>query len=181
MKYAKVKLENGAWVITEAGRDYRKPKKACTFAVDTETQVYFKGKIYDQKTLFKKLKGLKDEEKRKCLSNVTWAWQIYEEVNGFFMTNDFNEFVSYICRAGLKFGWVYNSTFDFAQVDYQLLAVGRGKWKPHEHGADGKGQAWTYESLHNDMGAQIEENRLFHVTAYSQMMNKTYCPLKCML
>ena len=154
MKYAKVKLENGAWVITEAGRDYRKPKKACTFAVDTETQVYFKGKIYDQKTLFKKLKGLKDEEKRKCLSNVTWAWQIYEEVNGFFMTNDFNEFVSYICRAGLKFGWVYNSTFDFAQVDYQLLAVGRGKWKPHEHGADGKGQAWTYESLHNDMGAR---------------------------
>ena len=159
-KYAKVKLDAGKWVITSLGHDYKKPSKACTFAIDTETQTYFDGKLLDNKKLFKKVKDLDNEAKRKRLHNITWAWQCYDEVNGFFMTNDFETFLLYQCACGYKFGWCYNSTFDFAQIDYEILAKGRDKWKPHEHVKRGsgqaynKGQAWTYESIHNDMGAR---------------------------
>lgn len=157
-KYEKVTLNNGKWVITETGHNYLKPQKWVTFAFDTETQVYFDGKILDQRQLFKKVKNLNNDAKRKRLHNVTWAWQCYDEINGFFMTNDFNEFLTYQCRAGLKYGWCYNSTFDFAQIDYEILAIGKNKWKEHEHAKKGnaydKGQAWTYESIHNDMGAR---------------------------
>lgn len=157
MKYVKTVLNNGKWVITEAGRDYERPAKAVTFAIDTETQTYFDGKILDAKKLFKRIRNLKTEEKRKRISTVTWAWQCYDEYNGFFMTNDFEEFLTYQCRAGLKFGWCYNSTFDFAQIDFQILGEGSGKWKLHDHkGGKGysKGQPWTYESIHSDMGAR---------------------------
>lgn len=159
-KYTKVKLENGVWVITEQGHDYMKPQKWCTFAIDTETQTYFDGKLLDPKKLFKRLKNLNNEEKRTRLHNITWAWQCYDEINGFFMTNSFEQFLTYQCRAGLKFGWCYNSTFDFAQIDYEILAIGKDKWTPHKHETKGsgkgynKGQAWTYESIHNDMGAR---------------------------
>ena len=159
-EYAKVNLNNGIWVITSKGHDYTKPKRACTFAIDTETQTYFDGKLLDNKQLFNKIKNLNNDAKRKRISNVTWAWQCYDEVNGFFMTNDFETWLTYQCACGYKYGWCYNSTFDFAQIDYELLAKGKDKWKPHEHVKRGsgkaynKGQAWTYESVHNDMGAR---------------------------
>lgn len=160
MKYTKVNVDNKTWVITEEGHDFTKPQKAVTFAFDTETQVYFEGKILDTKKLFNKVKNLNNDEKRKRLHNVTWAWQVYDEINGFFMTNDFLTFLQYQCRAGLKFGWCYNSTFDFAQIDYEILSKGKDLWKPHQHEEKGsgkgynKGQAFTYESIHNDMGAR---------------------------
>lgn len=159
-KYIKVSLPNGKWVITESGHDYLTPSKWHTFAFDTETQVYFDGKVMQPNKLFRRLRNLSNEAKRKRLANVTWAWQVYDEKNGFFMTNDFEQFLKYQCRAGLKFGWCYNSTFDFAQIDFEILANGKDKWKPHEHEERGsgkgynKGQAWTYESIHNDMGAR---------------------------
>ena len=159
-KYTKVKLNNGVWVITTQGHDYTRPQRACTFAFDTETQTYFDGKLLDPKKLFKKVRNLTNDEKRKRLHNVTWAWQCYDEVNGFFMTNDFTTFLLYQCATKYKYGWCYNSTFDFAQIDYELLAKGKDIWKPHEHVKRGsgeaynKGQAWTYESIHNDMGAR---------------------------
>lgn len=158
--YTKVKLDNGKWVITTAGHDYARPVKACTFAFDTETQTYFDGKLLDNKKLFKKIKDLNNDAKRKRLSNVTWAWQCYDEVNGFFMTNDFETFLQYQCMCKYNFGWCYNSTFDFAQIDYEILGKGRDKWTEHKHVKCGtgeaynKGQAWTYESIHNDMGAR---------------------------
>ncbi len=159
-KYAKVKIDADKWVITTYGHDYKKPVKACTFAIDTETQTYFDGKLLSNKALFKKVKDLNNDAKRKRLHNVTWAWQCYDEYNGFFMTNDFETFLLYQCACGYMFGWCYNSTFDFAQIDYEILAKGREKWKPHQHVKRGsgeaynKGQAWTYESIHNDMGAR---------------------------
>ena len=158
--YTKVKLDNGKWVITTINHDYTRPQRACTFALDTETQTYFDGKLLDNKKLFKKVRNLNNDAKRKRLNNVTWAWQCYDEVNGFFMTNDFETFLFYQCATKYKFGWCYNSTFDFAQIDYEILAKGKDKWKPHEHVKRGsgkaynKGQAWTYESVHNDMGAR---------------------------
>ena len=160
MEYQKTALNNGVWVITERGHDYAKPAKACTFAFDTETQVYFDGKIIDAKKLARKIKNMKDDEKRRRISNITWAWQAYDEENGFFMTNDFETWLAYCCACGYKFGHCYNATFDFAQIDYEILAKGRGKWKAHEYAEKGSGQAYnkaqpyTYESLHNDMGAR---------------------------
>lgn len=156
MKYTKTVLKNNKWVITEEGKNYLTPVKACTFAFDTETLVFFNGKILSQKELFKKVKNLSNDEKRRQLSSTVWAWQVYEEFNGFFMTNDFYELLSYCSRAGLKFGWCYNSTFDFSQIDYEVLAKGRELWTAHVHnkGAYNKAQAWTYESIHNDAGAR---------------------------
>ena len=160
MEYEKKVLENGLWIITEKGHDYQKPTKACTFAFDTETQVYFDGKIIETKKLARKIKNMKDDEKRRRISNITWAWQAYDETNGFFMTNDFETWLAYFCACGFKFGHCYNSTFDFAQIDYEILAKGKDKWKPHEHVEKGsgkgynKGQPYTYESVHNDMGAR---------------------------
>ena len=171
--YKRIQLNNGIWVICDARTDFYKPKKAVTFAIDTETQTYFKGKLIDTHKLLKKLKGLNTEDKRKALSNVTWAWQIYEEENGFVMTNDFNTFLEYIGRAGLQYGWCYNSTFDFAQIDYAILST--NDWKPHIHGTkNSKGQDHTYESIHNDMGARYayklwyeykNKSRHYHVHA----------------
>lgn len=159
-KYAKVKLSANKWVITTIGHDYTRPQRACTFAFDTETQTYFDGKVLPTNKLFNKIKNLNNDAKRKRLSNITWAWQCYDEVNGFFMTNDFETWLQYQCACKYAFGWCYNSTFDFAQIDYEILAKGADKWKPHEHVKKGsgkaydKGQAWTYESVHNDMGAR---------------------------
>ena len=62
------------------------------------------------KKLFKKVKNLNNEEKRKRLQNITWAWQCYDEYNGFFMTNDFMIYLLYQCACGYKFGRCYNST-----------------------------------------------------------------------
>ena len=160
MEYEKKVLENKIWIITEKGHDYLKPAKGCTFAFDTETQVYFDGKILETKKLARKIKNMKDEEKRRRISNITWAWQAYDEINGFFMTNDFETWLTYICNCGYKFGHCYNATFDFAQIDYEILAKGKDKWKLHEHVEKGsgkgynKGQPYTFESLHNDMGAR---------------------------
>lgn len=160
MEYEKRNLENGVWVITEKGHDYTKPVKGCTFAFDTETQIYIDGKKVAISSIERRIRKMKDDEKRRRISNITWAWQCYDEENGFFMTNDFETWLNYICLCGFKFGWCYNSTFDFAQIDYEILAKGAEKWKPHEHVKRGSGkgynkkQPWTYESLHSDMGAR---------------------------
>lgn len=157
-EYIKALLpDNKGWAIFEAGHNYLAPQKGCTFALDTETQVYFDGKILEPKKLAKRIKRMNTEQKRKRVTNAVWAWQCYDEANGFFMTNDFDTYIDYIARAGLKFGWCYNATFDFAQIDYKILAEEKDKWHPHEKGtgkAYDKGQAWTYQSINNDMGSR---------------------------
>ena len=157
MEYQKTQLNNEAWVIYEKGKNWVLPQKAVTFAFDTETLVYLDGHIETQATIFERLKDAKTDEKRQRLYNKVWAWQCYDEYNGFFMTNDFYVWLYYQCLCGYKFGWCYNATFDFAQIDYEILATGIDKWKPHEHEegkAYNKGQKWTYESIHNDSGSR---------------------------
>ncbi len=157
--YEKININDKEFVIFETGHDYKKPAKAVTASFDTETLTYFKNQIYDQKSLFKKIKNLNEKTKRKYIRNETWSWQVYDEYNGFFMTNSFNEFLTYLSRAGVKFCWCYNSTFDFAQIDWQLLGENRGKWRLHEKKKESnkaymKNQEFTYESLHSDAGAR---------------------------
>jgi len=155
-KYKKVNITTDIWVITETGHDYLKPKSktSCTFAFDTETLVFLDGKIITQKELYERLKNVDMAEKRKRVSNKVWAWQAYDEYNGFFMTNDFMTFCTYCCLCGYKYGWCYNATFDFAQIDYEILANGRELWKQHEHGENTKKQPFTYESLHSNTGCR---------------------------
>lgn len=160
MKYT-ILRNNGILEVCEAGKDPHAPIKSSigVFAFDTENQVYFDNKIYAQKVLAKKLQNLKIDEKRRRVSSITWAWQCYDEVNGFYMSNDFYTFLSYLCKAGLKLGWCYNATFDFSQIDYEILAKHRDEWTAHKHAENGeaydKGQAYTYESLHDDAGARF--------------------------
>lgn len=154
MGYKKTQLTATTWVITSENNDYNKPLHACTFAFDTETLTYFDGHIYNNKTLFKKIARLSNDERRKRIFNKVWSWQCYDEYNGFFMTNDFMAWLDYQCKCRYRFGWCYNATFDFAQIDYKLLCEHADIFKPHVKGKDTKGQAWTYQSLHNDMGAR---------------------------
>lgn len=182
VKYTKTQIDAETWVITEKGKDYKSNAKAVTFAFDTETLTYFDGKIVTSKALLKKTMKLTTEQKRKRLASKVWAWQCYDEVNGFFMTNNFYEWLEYQARHGLKFGWCYNAKFDFSQIDYEILAKGRDKWTPHVHDNTTKGQAWTYESLHSDCGARYSyklwieyrnanRHRYAHAVEYKDFMN----------
>lgn len=159
MIYKRTLLKNGKWVITYANKDYLNPAKACTFAFDTENFVYCDGKKISQNEIFEKLKNCTQEEKRKRLESVVWSWQIYDEFNGFFMTNDFYTFLYYQCLCGFKFGWCYNAKFDFSQIDYEILSR-PDLWKRHiskrnsKESGYNKGQPWTFESIHNDMGSR---------------------------
>lgn len=150
--YLRYNLGRGRWVITDAGTNYRRPQKAVTFAFDTENVVMLDGVIMSQTELFERLKGVSTADKRQRVTSRVWSWQTFDEYNGFFMTNDFETWLDWQCRCGYKFGWCYNAKFDFSQVDYQILTSKR--WKPHSDELNTKAQPWTYESIHNDMGAR---------------------------
>lgn len=155
--YTRLQLNDDVWVITESGHNYLQPKKAITMAFDTETLTYVDGKKKSQKQIYKLLRNDTQEQKRARLSVRVWAWQCYDEVNGFFMTNDFTTWLEYQARASAKFVWCYNATFDFAQIDYKLIAEGASIWKRHESRTGtkyNKAQPYTFESLHNDAGAR---------------------------
>ena len=150
--YLRYNLGRGRWVITDAGTNYRRPQKAVTFAFDTENVVMLDGVIMSQTELFERLKGVSTADKRQRVTSRVWSWQTFDEYNGFFMTNDVETWLDWQCRCGYKFGWCYNAKFDFSQVDYQILTSKR--WKPHSDELNTKAQPWTYESIHNDMGAR---------------------------
>ena len=153
-KYDKIILKDNIWVITEKGKNYLKPKNTYTFAFDTETLVYFDNEIIQQKEMLEKLKNLTFAEKKQRVTTSVWSWQVYDEFNGFFMTNDFYTFLYYICLIKGKFGWCYNAKFDFAQIDYKLLVEDKTLWKQHSDEENTKKQNWTFSSLHSDMGAR---------------------------
>lgn len=157
MLYRQTFINNDVWIVHETGLDWQRPQPAFTFAFDTETLTYLDGKILADKRLARKIKTMTEADKRRRVSVKVWAWQAFDDINGFFMSNDFETFLQYTCACRYKYGWCYNSTFDFSQIDYQVLAVGQGKWKPKtkEQGkAYNKAQPWAYESLHSDMGAR---------------------------
>lgn len=152
--YQQVYIKNDIWVVTEKDKNYLSPKRAITFAFDTETFVLFDNKIVKEKELISLLDGLELNEIRQIISTQVWAWQCYDEINGFFMTNDFYTWLYYICLCNYKFGWCYNAKFDFAQIDYKILVEDKQRWKQHAKDKNTKSQPWTYNSLHSDMGAR---------------------------
>ena len=102
--YQRTDLPQG-WVICEAGRDFKNPAPACTFAFDTETFAYIDGANVDTETLACECLQMTAEEKRRRVSTAVWCWQCYDEVNGFFMTSSFDIWLQYQAHAGYKFGW----------------------------------------------------------------------------
>lgn len=184
-EYTRYNYTNGTWIITDKKCNVQHPKRACTFAFDTETFVYLDGKIATQDAIFAAIKGASQEETRQRISTRVWAWQAYDEENGFFMTNDFDQWLLYQCRCRYTFGWCYNAKFDFSQIDYQILGVKAHPWTPHvsKNGkAYNRGQKWAYESVHNDMGARYayklwlpyrNDNRhvYTHAVEYRDFMN----------
>ncbi len=133
------------------------PSKAYTFALDTETLTYLDGKIVPERQLRAELDGKGLNEIKSRVKVDVWAWQAYDEVNGFYMSNDFYLFLDHLCQCGYKFGWCYNAIFDFSNVDYKLLAEAKQEWKLIEKGKEktySKHQPWSYESIHSDMGAR---------------------------
>ena len=141
------------WIIYESGHNPRNPKKTDTFAFDTENIVLCDGVQMSQSEIYEATKNDDMETKRNRLQSIVWAWQCYDEHNGFFMTNNFDFWLHYQCLCGYKFGWCYNAKFDFSQIDYKILCENKHKWVKYNK-EDGKGQPFAYTSLHNDMGAR---------------------------
>lgn len=180
--YRRAKIKND-WVIYEAGKDWERPSPACTFAFDTETFAYVDGIKVTQEELTTLCRNMTAEDKRKRVSTAVWCWQCYDEVNGFFMTSSFDVWVDYQAKAKYQFGWCYNAKFDFSQIDYQILT--NSKWKRHvkRNGrAYNRGQAWAYDSIHNDMGSRyayklwieyrhINRHKYVHPVEYRDFMN----------
>lgn len=184
-RYTITRFANGGWVITDKLQKWDRPQKATTFAFDTETLVYVDGRVMSQDAIYQELRDVPMAELRERVTTDVWAWQCYDERNGFMMTNDFYKWLFYQARAGYKYGWCYNAKFDFANIDYKILGEHLHPWQPHVH-RDGhaynKGQPWAYESIHNDMGARYayklwipyksaDRHTYVHPVEYRDMMN----------
>lgn len=155
MPFIKEQIGSENWVIYEAGHNWKTPIPTVTFAFDTETLTYVDNQILSNNEILNVLNGLNENEIRSKVECKVWAWQCYDEFNGFFMTNDFYLWLDYQCQCKYKFGWCYNSTFDFAQIDYKLLGEKLQDWKVHERKrkddkAYMKNQSWSYSSLHSN-------------------------------
>lgn len=181
-EYVQESVKDG-WILYEHGHNPRKPEKACTFAFDTETFTYIDGVKVNSAELVARCLEMGTEEKRQRITISVWCWQCYDEVNGFFMTSSFDIWLQYQALCGYKYGWCYNAKFDFSQIDYQILTT--PKWKPHIKKTGtyyDKGQAWAYESIHNDMGARyayklwieyrhVNRHKHVHPVEYRDFMN----------
>lgn len=121
-------------------------------ASDTETFTYINGKKVSENDL--KALGREKPQSffRQYASVRVWAWQFSNGKN-FFVTNDFEEYIDFLCEHKVKSVWFYNAKFDFAQIDYQLLTHNPPyvRTTPEHTKADG----WRFESLHNDKGGRF--------------------------
>lgn len=121
-------------------------------ASDTETFTYIDGVKVSEDDL--KTLGREKPQSffRRHASVRVWAWQ-FSDGKHFFITNDFDEFTTFLCEHKVKAIWFYNAKFDFAQIDYQLLThtpVFERRTDKHN-----KGDGYTFESLHNDKGGRF--------------------------
>lgn len=120
-------------------------------ASDTETFTYVDGVKVSNDELLKLGKTKNQAFFRQHASVRVWAWQ-FSNGRNFFVTNNFDEYIDFLCEHKVKAVWFYNAKFDFAQIDYQLLTHEPQYRLSTE--ADGKQDGWRYESLHNDKGGR---------------------------
>lgn len=120
-------------------------------ASDTETFTYIDGVKVSNDELLRLGKTHNQAFFRQHASVRVWAWQFSNGKN-FFATNDFDEYISFLCEHKVKAVWFYNAKFDFAQIDYQLLTHNPVYRLSTDE--DGKKDGYRYESLHNDKGGR---------------------------
>ena len=129
--------------------DFEPYKKVDVVACDTETYTLIDG----VKVSTSKLEELGHKENtswfRKHATINTYAWIVSDGISTAICEN-FIEWCDFICEHKIECCWWYNAKFDFANIDYEVLSRG---WKQNNE-EDGKGQANTYNSLHNDKGAR---------------------------
>lgn len=120
-------------------------------ASDTETFTYIDGEKVSEDTLRDLGKTQPQSFFRQHASVRVWAWQFSNGKN-FFVTNDFDEYINFLCEHKVRAVWFYNAKFDFAQIDYQILTH-----NPPYHPVtddDKKSTPYTYSSLHSDKGGR---------------------------
>lgn len=120
-------------------------------ASDTETFTYIDGVKVSNDDLKRLGKTKNQAFFRQHASVRVWAWQ-FSNGRNFFVTNDFDEYIDFLCEHKVKAVWFYNAKFDFAQIDYQLLTHNPVYRLSTEE--DGKEDGYRYESLHNDKGGR---------------------------
>lgn len=155
-KYDKY-FNDGVVQICTHDLDIKHPRHAVTAAFDTENITLYDGVRLSTETLKERIKGQDISEVRPHLECQVYSWQVFDEYNGFYMTNDFDTFLGYLARAGYKYVWCYNAKFDFAQIDWAILGAPKHKWSEYtkdDMDHHRKGKPWQYSSLHNDMGAR---------------------------
>lgn len=121
-------------------------------ASDTETFTYIDGvKVSDDE--LRRL-GKTHEQKffREHASVRVWAWQVSDGEH-LFVSDDFDEYLKFLCEHKVKAVWYYNAKFDFANIDYQILAHDPPYRALRED--DGKSVPYTFSSLHNDKGGRF--------------------------
>lgn len=131
--------------------DFEPFAKVVWGASDTETFTYIDGVKVSEDEL-KELGKLHAQEFFRAHASVrVWAWQFSDGVH-FFVTNDFGEYIDFLCEHKVKAVWFYNAKFDFAQIDYQLLTH-NPVYRPTTND-DKKSTPYTYSSLHSDKGGR---------------------------
>ena len=120
-------------------------------ASDTETFTYIDGVKVSNDELLRLGKTHNQAFFRQHASVRVWAWQFSNGKN-FFVTNDFDEYIEFLCEHKVKAVWFYNAKFDFAQIDYQLLT--HNPIYRLSTDEDGKKDGYRYKSLHNDKGGR---------------------------
>ena len=120
-------------------------------ASDTETFTYIDGVKVSNDELLSLGKKHNQAFFRQHASVRVWAWQFSNGKN-FFVTNNFDEYIGFLCEHKVKAVWFYNAKFDFAQIDYQLLTHNPVYRLSTDE--DGKQDGYRYESLHNDKGGR---------------------------
>lgn len=131
--------------------DFEPFEKVIWGASDTETFTYING----EKVSEEQLKALGREHPqsffREHASVRVWGWQ-FSDGSHFFVTNEFDEYINFLCEHKVKAVWFYNAKFDFAQIDYQLLSH-NPIYRPLLND-DKKSTPFTFSSLHSDKGGR---------------------------
>lgn len=131
--------------------DFEPFAKVVWGASDTETFTYIDGVKVSENELKELGKTQPQAFFRKHASVRVWAWQFSDGAH-FFVTNDFDEYINFLCEHKVKAVWFYNAKFDFAQIDYQILTH-NPPYRPVKDD-DKKSTPWTYSSLHSDKGGR---------------------------
>lgn len=100
-------------------------------ALDTETHTYVDGVLLTEAEISNLIMKTDETGKRihdqawlrEHVTVKAWSYSIYSP-DGFAVCETFEEFVSFLSRYRVKYGWWYNAPFDFSIIDWEALTSG---------------------------------------------------------